>query len=71
MKYQFSPEQAERLDRLRLDFDYRDDLSDEQAEVMEDAVVSHFQRHGIEGDRVNAEGRMCESILDTMRSQET
>lgn len=67
MKLKFTQQQYDLLKKLDISYDVRGNLSDGQILDMETVVTEYLVENGIEEDEtVNAEGKICESILELL-----
>lgn len=69
-KLEWQPEHFKVLDKIKVDFDVKGEMTDEQVLELDEKVSDYFALHGLGGDKehttVNPTGRICESILDLL-----
>lgn len=66
MRINFNKNQLELLSEIPFDFDVTDDLTDEQIIEIDDKVADYFALNGLEYDKINDVGAICESIIDLL-----
>ncbi len=66
MKIKFDSVQIKLLEKLNLDFDIHNDLSDDNIEELDNKVSDYFSFNCINSDDVTEEGLICESIIDKL-----
>ncbi len=66
-KLEWQPEHFKVLDKIKVDFDVKGEMTDEQILELDEKVSDYFSMHGIaKNDDVTPTGRICESILDLL-----
>lgn len=66
-KLNWKPEHFKVLDNIRLDFDVKDNMTDEQILELDEKVSDYLSVHGIgKNDDITPTGQICESILDLL-----
>ena len=64
MKIDFDNKQMDLLNKIGFPFSLSEDLSDDDILLIDEKVSEYFQLNGIDNDRVNDIGFLCESIID-------
>jgi hypothetical protein len=64
LKINFDNKQIDLLNDIGFPFPLNEDLSDNDILLIDEKVSEYFQLNGIDNDRVNAVGIVCESIID-------
>lgn len=64
MKIDFDNKQMDLLNKIGFPFSLSEDLSDYDILLIDEKVSEYFQLNGIDNDRVNDIGLVCESIID-------
>ncbi|EHL11090.1 hypothetical protein HMPREF9629_00627 [Peptoanaerobacter stomatis] len=64
MKIDFDNKQMDLLNKIGFPFSLSEDLSDDDILLIDEKVSEYFQLNGIDNDRVNDIGLVCESIID-------
>lgn len=66
-KIEWQPEHFKVLDKIKVDFDVRCDMTDEQVLEIDEKVSNYLAMHGFgKNDDITPTGRICESILDLL-----
>ncbi len=66
-KIEWKPEHFGILNKIKVDFDVKDELTDEQVLELDEKVSDYLAMHGFgKDDNITPTGRMCESILDLL-----
>lgn len=66
-KIEWQPEHFKVLDKIKVDFDVRCDMTDEQVLEIDEKVSDYLAMHGFgKNDDITPTGRICESILDLL-----
>lgn len=66
-KIEWQPEHFKVLDKIKVDFDVRSDMTDEQVLEIDEKVSDYLAMHGFgKNDDITPTGRICESILDLL-----
>lgn len=64
MLIKWNEEQKKILSELSLSFDVNQSLTDDQILEVDEKIMDYFQSNCICSDCINAEGIICESIID-------
>lgn len=64
MKIDFDNKQMDLLNKIGFPFSLSEDFSDDDILLIDEKVSEYFQLNGIDNDRVNDIGLVCESIID-------
>lgn len=66
-KLDWKPEHFKVLDNIKLDFDVKGSMTDEQVLEIDEKVSDYLAMHGFgKNDDITPTGRICESILDLL-----
>ena len=64
MKIDFDNKQIDLLNKIGFPLSLSEDLSDDDILLIDEKVSEYFQLNGIDNDKVNDIGMVCESIID-------
>lgn len=66
-KLKWEPEHFKILDNIKVDFDVKGSMTDEQILELDEKVTDYLAMHGFgKNDDITPTGRLCESILDLL-----